>query len=114
MYALVLKVQSAGVAAVKPGAACNTIDQLCRTLFEEAGVAENFVHGLGHNLGREVHEAPFLMGPEKALLQPGMVLTVEPGLYFPNWGGIRIEDDLLVTSAGAEVLPRSSKDLILL
>ena len=114
VYDLVLKSQMAGCEAVRPGATCSTVDGISRKLFEEAGVLENYKHSLGHNLGREVHESPFLTPTDDSILEAGMVLTVEPGLYFSDWGGVRIEDDLLVTANGAEILSRSPKELIVL
>ena len=114
VYELVRESQQAGVEAVKPGVPAGEIDKICRDIFEKAGLAEYYMHSTGHNLGREVHEAPFLMPNDANLLEAGMVLTVEPGLYFPEWGGVRIEDDLLVTAGGVEILTSSSKELILL
>jgi Xaa-Pro aminopeptidase len=114
IYNLVLESQMAGVEAVKPGVNAGEIDKICRDIFEKAGLVEYYMHSTGHNLGREVHEAPFLMPNDPNPLEAGMVLTVEPGLYFPEWGGVRIEDDLLVTANGAEILPRLTKELILL
>ncbi|MDB5078907.1 MAG: hypothetical protein JWP00_831 [Chloroflexi bacterium] len=114
IYELVLESQLAGIAAVRPGVSASAVDRASRTVFEKAGLAEYYLHSTGHNLGREVHETPFLMPNDNSLLEAGMVLTVEPGLYFSEWGGVRIEDDLLVTPEGAEVLPRLSRELILL
>lgn len=114
IYKLVLQAQVAGVEAVKPGTACNAVDAVSRQIFEQAGMSDYFLHSLGHNLGREVHETPFLTPPDDTQIEAGMVLTVEPGLYIADWGGVRIEDDLYVTEKGAEVLPRSMKELILL
>ncbi|NWJ48999.1 MAG: aminopeptidase P family protein [Chloroflexi bacterium] len=114
IYQLVLAAQLAGVEAVKPGAICKEVDAVSRQILEKAGELDYFLHSLGHSLGREVHEAPFLSTLDTTPLEPGMVVTVEPGLYYSNWGGVRIEDDLLVTAAGAEVLPRSPKELICL
>lgn len=114
IYELVRESQQAGVEAIKPGVSAGDIDKICRDIFEKAGLVDNYMHSTGHNLGREVHEAPFLMPNDPSPLEAGMVLTVEPGLYFPDWGGVRIEDDLLVTAGGVEVLPQISKELILL
>ncbi|MBV8233245.1 MAG: M24 family metallopeptidase, partial [Planctomycetaceae bacterium] len=82
-----------------------------RSVIEEAGFGRFFDHGLGHGLGMEVHEAPRLRRNSAERLQPGMVVTVEPGIYLPDWGGIRIEDDVLVTPDGAEVLTHVPKSL---
>lgn len=114
VYDLVLKNQLAGIAAVKPGVVCSAVDRLSRDIFAEAGQLDYFLHSLGHSLGREVHEYPMLTPPDDSIIEVGMVLTVEPGLYYSDWGGVRIEDDVYVTENGAEVLPRSTKELILL
>lgn len=114
IYNLVLESQLAGIEAVRPGIPASEVDKVSRAVFQKAGVAEYYLHSTGHNLGREVHETPFLMPNDDSLLEPGMILTVEPGLYISEWGGVRIEDDLLVTENGAEVLPRLAKELILL
>ena len=114
IYRLVLESQLAGIAAVRPGVTAREVDAASRAVFEKAGVVEYYLHSTGHNLGREVHEAPFITPSDDSILEAGMVLTVEPGLYISEWGGVRIEDDLLVTETGAEVLPKLSKELILL
>lgn len=114
IYGLVLEAQLAGIEAVRPGVAANAVDAASRAVFEKAGMLDYYLHSTGHNLGREVHEMPFITPTDESLLEAGMVLTVEPGLYFTDWGGVRIEDDLLVTPDGAEILPRSTKELILL
>jgi Xaa-Pro aminopeptidase len=77
----------------------------------EAGYGEFFGHGLGHGLGLQVHEAPALRPNSEFVLQAGMVVTVEPGIYLPGWGGIRIEDDVLVTPEGCEVMTKVPRDL---
>ncbi len=114
IYDLVRESQLAGIAAVRPGVKASEVDAASRAVFHKAGEREYYLHSNGHNLGREVHEAPFITPTDDSLLEPGMVLTVEPGLYVSEWGGVRIEDDLLVTENGAEVLPTLSKELILL
>jgi Xaa-Pro aminopeptidase len=77
----------------------------------EAGYGEHFGHWLGHGIGLEVHEGPAVRPNSDAVLRPGMVFTVEPGVYLPGWGGVRIEDDVLVTPEGCEVLTRLPRDL---
>ncbi len=114
IYDLVLESQLAGIAAVRPGVKASKVDAASRAVFEKAGMLEYYLHSTGHNLGREVHETPFIASTDESILAPGMVLTVEPGLYIGEWGGVRIEDDLLVTAEGAEVLPQLPKELILL
>jgi Xaa-Pro aminopeptidase len=103
-YAVVLEAQSRAIAAIRPGVEARAIDDAARSVIVEAGFGANFNHSVGHGIGRDVHEAPILRHVTKTPLEPGMVLTVEPGVYFPEWGGIRIEDDVLVTESGCEVL----------
>jgi Xaa-Pro aminopeptidase len=110
-YELVLEAQEAAIAAVKPGRSMHEVDGAARRVFEKAGVADRFIHGIGHHLGLEVHDAT-PDGPLKA----GMVITIEPGLYFPTLGlGIRIEDDILVTERGGKNLsghiPKQAKEV---
>ena len=114
IYDLVLESQLAGIAAVRPGVKANEVDAASRAVFKRAGMLDYYLHSTGHNLGREVHEAPMIAPTDQSVLEVGMVLTVEPGLYISEWGGVRIEDDLLVTATGAEVLPSIPKELILL
>ncbi|MFW6068349.1 MAG: M24 family metallopeptidase [Chloroflexota bacterium] len=104
-FSLVLKAHDAAIAAVRVGASGREIDAVARDLLDAAGYGDKFGHGLGHGLGLEGHEGPRL-GTTRAdtELAPGMVATIEPGVYFPGWGGIRIEDLILVTDAGAERL----------
>ena len=109
LYELVLRAQAAGISAIKPGVACKTVDSAARQVITSAGYGEHFTHGLGHGLGRLIHEAPGLSGKVDRRLKSGMVVTVEPGIYIPGLGGIRIEDDVLVTPQGARritTLPR--------
>ena len=82
-----------------------------RSVVAEAGFARRFNHGIGHGLGLEVHELPRMTDKGTAKLKPGMVVTVEPGVYIPGWGGVRIEDDILVTRDGHEVLTNLPKQL---
>jgi len=100
VYRVVLRAQQAAISAVRAGARCKTVDRVARSIIAEAGYGEQFAHSLGHGLGLAVHERPLLAGPSSGRLKKGMVLTVEPGVYLPGIGGIRIEDDVLVTSDG--------------
>jgi Xaa-Pro aminopeptidase len=111
-YDVVLEAQLAGLAAVRAGADGVAVDQTARDVVESAGFGELFGHGLGHGLGLEVHEAPWLNAEFPSTLAAGNVVTVEPGVYFPGKGGIRIEDLVIVTDDGAEVLTPFTKESV--
>ena len=108
VHALVLAAQQAAVRAVRPGAVARDIDAAARSVISQAGHAEHFGHGLGHGIGLQIHEAPAIRPLSETVLAPGMVFTIEPGVYLPGWGGVRIEDDVLVTPDGCEVLDARS------
>jgi Xaa-Pro aminopeptidase len=111
VYRTVLLAQERGIAAIRPGVRAHDVDAEARSVIEEAGFGRFFDHGLGHGLGMDIHEAPRLRRGSNTALEPGMVITVEPGVYLPTWGGIRIEDDVLVTPDGCEVLSHVPKSL---
>lgn len=111
VYGVVLKAQMAAIDAIRPGVTCEHVDRVARQIITKAGWGKLFGHGLGHGTGLEIHEAPRLAKGQKTKLQPGMIVTVEPGVYFPGWGGVRIEDDILVTRTGHEVLTDVPKEL---
>ena len=111
IYGVVLKAQRRAIAAVKPGATMHDVDRVARTIIAKAGYGKNFGHGLGHGIGLEIHEGPRLAAGQHRPLRPGMVVTVEPGIYLAGWGGVRIEDDVLVTKTGHEVLTSVGKEL---
>ena len=104
VYGVVLKAQRAAIRAIAPGVTCDEADQVARRIISKAGYGKYFGHGLGHGIGLEIHEAPALSRGQPMTLKPGMIVTVEPGVYLPGWGGVRIEDDVLVTRDGCEVL----------
>jgi Xaa-Pro aminopeptidase len=104
IHAVVLAAQQAAIRAVSPGALARDVDNAARSVIAAAGHAEHFGHGLGHGIGLQVHEAPAIRPLSDIVLTPGMVFTVEPGIYLPGWGGVRIEDDVLVTLDGCEIL----------
>jgi Xaa-Pro aminopeptidase len=110
IYDVVLRAQQAAEAAIRPGRTGKEVDAVARDLIVEAGYGEYFGHGLGHGVGLAVHELPRLSRLATAVLVPGNVVTVEPGIYLPEWGGVRIEDVVLVTDNGVEVLSKASKD----
>jgi Xaa-Pro aminopeptidase len=114
MYRAVLDAQLAGVAAVREGAGTWQVDRAARQVLKSAGLDKQFVHSTGHGLGLEIHEAPRIGRKDKTRLQAGMVITIEPGAYVEGLGGIRIEDTVLVTKTGCEVLTPTSKELMIL
>jgi Xaa-Pro aminopeptidase len=111
IYGLVLRAQRAAIAAIRPGAIMKEVDRAARQVIEDAGYAKEFNHSLGHGIGLAVHELPRLASDQDRPLAAGMVVTVEPGIYLPGWGGVRIEDDILVTPDGCEVLTNVPKQL---
>lgn len=111
VYEVVLKAQLAGIKAIRPGVTAETVDHAARSVIAKAGYGKQFGHSLGHGIGLEIHEAPRLGAGQELALKPGMIVTVEPGIYLPGWGGVRIEDDVLVTRDGHEVLSSVPKEL---
>jgi Xaa-Pro aminopeptidase len=111
VYGVVLDAQTRAIAAIRPGRTAHDVDRVAREVIGRGGFGRYFGHGLGHGLGLSVHEAPRLAAKNPTVLKPGMVVTVEPGIYLPGWGGIRIEDDVLVTRKGCEVLTNVAKRL---
>jgi Xaa-Pro aminopeptidase len=114
MYRAVLESQLAAIAAVKPGASCAQVDRAARGVLRGYGLEKLFVHSTGHGLGLEIHERPRVGRKEAAKLEPGMAITIEPGVYQEGIGGIRIEDTVVVTTHGCEILTPTSKELALL
>ncbi len=109
IYQVVFKAQAAGIAKIRPGAVCGDVDAAARQVIEDAGFGKFFGHGLGHGIGMEVHEQPRFSVGAKQVLRAGMVVTVEPGIYLPGIGGVRLEDDVLVTKTGHRVLSTLGK-----
>jgi Xaa-Pro aminopeptidase len=109
-YKVVLEAQQAAIDFLRPGVTTRQTDRLARGLIDKAGFKGKFGHGLGHGIGRDIHELPVMrkIGADEEL-RPGMIVTVEPGIYLPGLGGIRIEDDVLITHAGHEVLSSLDK-----
>ena len=103
-YDAVLRANEAGRAAARPGATGEAVDRAARSVIEAAGLGAYFLHRTGHGLGLEGHEEPDMKAGDRTVLEPGMTFTVEPGVYLPGVGGVRIEDDVLVTPSGAETL----------
>ncbi|MRH87358.1 M24 family metallopeptidase [Nocardia sp. SYP-A9097] len=111
IYDLVYAAQKAGREALAPGVSTRAVDAASRSVIEAAGYGELFVHGLGHGVGLQIHEAPGIAKTGTGTLLDGVAVTVEPGVYFPGRGGVRIEDTLVVRQGGPELLTRTSKDL---
>jgi Xaa-Pro aminopeptidase len=107
LFEVVREAQRAGIAAARPGTPCREIDRAARSVIETAGFGAFFVHRTGHGLGLDVHEPPSLHAQNDEQLLEGAVITVEPGVYLPGYGGVRIEDDVVVTASGPEVLTRA-------
>jgi Xaa-Pro aminopeptidase len=111
LYNAVLEAQQAAKSAIRPGVTAGAVDKAARGILTRHGFARYFTHSTGHGLGLEVHEKPRLGAGEKAILQEGMVVTVEPGVYVEGFGGIRIEDDVVVTDKGCIDLTTASREL---
>lgn len=109
VYDVVLEAQEAALGVIRPGVKGSDVDKVARDVIAARGYGECFGHGLGHSLGRSVHDGQGFSPTSELVLEPGMVLTVEPGIYIPGWGGVRIEDDILVTDSGCEVLTHAPK-----
>lgn len=114
IYQIVLEAQMLALERIKPGMTGKEADAIARDFIAKAGYGDCFGHGLGHGLGMEIHEEPRLSRTGSAVLVPGMVVTVEPGIYIPGFGGVRIEDDAVVTENGLSRLTRSDKQLLVL
>jgi len=113
-YDSVLEAQLASIAAVKPGVAVAEVDAAGRKVLKKAGLGRYFTHSTGHGVGLEIHEGPRIAAGQKETLRPGMVITIEPGVYFPGKWGVRIEDMVVVSETGCEVLTPTKKDFLAL
>lgn len=113
IYDIVLAAQQAALSLIRPGVEAAGADRAARGVIEGCGYGEYFGHSTGHGLGLAVHESPRLAATDQTVLQEGMAVTVEPGIYLPNWGGVRIEDMVLVTGNGCRVLTSSPKEKII-
>jgi Xaa-Pro aminopeptidase len=110
-YRAVLEAQLAAIDAVKPGVTTDSVDRAARGTLKRHGLEREFIHSTGHGLGLEIHELPRIGRKDKTRLEAGMAITIEPGVYIEGWGGIRIEDTVLVTAGGCEILTPTSKEL---
>ncbi|MGI6712985.1 MAG: M24 family metallopeptidase [Bacillota bacterium] len=114
IYQIVYQAQTTALKEVRPGISCHNLDRIAREIIEKNGYGSYFGHSLGHGVGLEIHETP-RVGPDSSIvLEPGMVITIEPGIYIPNWGGVRIEDMVLVTSDGYQALTKAPKEILYL
>jgi Xaa-Pro aminopeptidase len=111
IYNAVLEAQLAAIGAVRPGVTAAYVDRQARQVLKAQKLDKAFVHSTGHGLGLEIHEPPRLGKKEKIRLQEGMAITIEPGVYLSGFGGVRIEDTVVVTKTGCEVLTPTSKEL---
>jgi Xaa-Pro aminopeptidase len=111
-YEAVLEAQLAGIEAVRPGIAVGEVDAAARKVLRKAGLGRYFTHSTGHGVGLEIHESPRVADGQLEVLQPGMVITIEPGVYFPGKWGVRIEDMVAVTAGGCDVLTPTSKSFL--
>ncbi|MDD2359965.1 MAG: Xaa-Pro peptidase family protein [Syntrophaceticus schinkii] len=111
IYKIVLEANMAAIDVVKPGIPAKMVDQAARAIIEKHGYGEMFLHRTGHGVGLDIHEDPYMDDVNELILEEGMVFTAEPGIYLPNIGGIRIEDDILVTADGHRVLTSYTKEL---
>lgn len=114
VYETVLEAQLEVLHAIRPGALAKDVDRLAREILDTRDLAKYFGHGLGHGLGRLVHDGGRLSPSSEDVIEPGQVWTVEPGVYIPGFGGVRIEDDVVVTETGIEILNHSTKELLVL
>lgn len=109
IYQLVLEAQMSAIESLRAGIKASDVDGAARRIIEQAGYGKQFGHGTGHGVGLSIHEKPRLSAKDQSLLEEGMVVTIEPGIYLPGWGGVRIEDTVLVLNGGCRVLTRTSK-----
>jgi Xaa-Pro aminopeptidase len=112
MYDAVREAQQAAIESVRPGAGVSEVDSAARKLLQKNGLGRYFTHSTGHGVGLEIHEAPRIAAGQPDVLSPGMVITIEPGVYLPGIGGVRIEDMVVVTESGCTVLTPTTKELI--
>jgi Xaa-Pro dipeptidase len=111
IYNTVLAANEAGIAAIRPGVTAQDVDRAARRVITEAGYGKYFLHRTGHGLGLDIHEQPNIVEGNTQVLEPGMVFTIEPGIYLPNRGGVRIEDNVVVSETGVDVLTTYPKAL---
>jgi Xaa-Pro dipeptidase len=111
IHKIVQEANAAGRAAAKPGVPCAEVDKAARAMIESAGYGQFFTHRTGHGIGMEGHEEPYMRGDNMQILEPGMAFTVEPGIYLPERNGVRIEDNVVITDTGANVLSDMPREM---
>jgi Xaa-Pro aminopeptidase len=111
IHGVVLRARAEALRVLRPGVKAAEVDAAARSAIASAGHGDHFTHGLGHGIGLQIHEVPFFKPGNETVVRAGMVVTIEPGVYLPGWGGVRIEDDVLVTPDGCEVLTSIPRDL---
>ena len=114
IYETVKEAQELSLGSISEGISCKKLDSVARSYIEEKGYVENFGHGLGHGVGLDIHEDPVVNPSSGQMLEKGMVFTVEPGIYIPGFGGVRIEDLVALKQDGVEVLTKTDKNLIII
>jgi Xaa-Pro dipeptidase len=114
VHSIVLRANESAIEKLKPGLQCGAADGIARRIIEEAGYGDEFTHRLGHGIGLEVHEHPYITRGNAQLLEPGMTHSVEPGIYMEGKFGVRVEDLVAITESGAEVLTFSPKELFVI
>ncbi|MEC2071334.1 M24 family metallopeptidase [Alkalihalophilus marmarensis] len=114
IYHIVRTAQEAALRFIGPGKVCSEVDEVARSIIREAGYGDNFGHSLGHALGLHIHEKPVMRSTDQSILEPGMVITVEPGIYLPGWGGVRIEDLVIIQEGGYQNATKATKELLVI
>ena len=112
IYSIVLRAQETALQSVRPGITGNQLDSIARNIIEKEGYGQYFGHGLGHGVGLEIHELPHVNLKGDVPMEPGMIITIEPGIYLPDFGGVRIEDLVLVTENSYRTLSKTPKELL--
>jgi len=112
IYEIVLEAQKSAVEKAKPGMTAKELDSIARNIIAEYGYGDYFIHSLGHGVGLEIHEPPRISQYDETVLKEGMVITIEPGIYIPKLGGVRIEDTVVITKDGAKRLTKMERELI--
>ncbi|MCS7365541.1 MAG: Xaa-Pro peptidase family protein [archaeon GB-1867-035] len=112
IYSIVVEALNNAIDSIKPGVKCSEVDRAARSVIVKYGYGDYFIHSTGHGIGLSVHESPRLSSSDSTILKPGMIVTVEPGIYIPGFGGVRVERDVLVTDDGFEILDSYPVDLI--